>query len=211
MHDLTKHPQQRRFRTAGVYAVAILVFAAMSACSATGDIDNTPAPVVLIVGTITQTSTPFGDILTSGGTIPGDTIEVQFTGRLKSSADVSPTGPPLQEIIVERYAVTFARIDGGAAVPAGFQRGMNARVRITPNNSQSDIFTNVSLVVVPSTSKSQPPIAHLISPGFEPDTGFVNIQVNATIRFFGRTVAGDAISAQATIGINFADFGDSNS
>ena len=84
-------------------------------------------------------------------------------------------------------------------------------MRVTPHGASQEIITELQMVLVPSTTKAQPPIAHLISPGFEPDTGYTNIQVNARIRFFGRTVAGEPVSAAATIGINFADFGDSNS
>jgi len=209
-HTSQSHPNLlRTARRASALVACLLPVLIVAGCSASGDIDNTPAPVILVVGNISQTTSPFGDVLTSGGTIPEDGIEVQFTARLKNGTD--NTAPTLQEIIVQRYEVTFARTDGGTAIPAGFQRGMNVRVRVTPHNSQSDILTNAQLVLVPSTIKSQPPISHLISPGFEPETGFVNIQVNATIRFFGHTLAGDAVSATATIGVNFANFGDSNS
>lgn len=197
--------RQASWKTIGLLLIAVSLFG----CTAPGGIDNTPAPVILVVGNISQQSDPFGDVITSGGTIPEDTIQVEFTARLKNGLD--NTAPVLQEIIIQRYEVTFERTDGGVAVPAGFQRAINFRVRVTANNSQSDIITTVDLVLVPSTSKAQPPISHLVSPGFEPDTGFINIQVTATIRFFGRTLAGEAISATAKIGVNFANFGDTNS
>ncbi len=190
-------------------AALIVAVALAPACSAPGDIDNTSALVVLIAGNLSEVNTPFGDVLTSGGTIPDDSVTVRFTARLKQSTD--NTAPSLQEVIVERYEVTFARTDGGTAVPAGFQRAMNAKVRLTPHNAANELFTDVTVSVMPSTGKAQPPISHLISPGFEPDTGFINIQCTATMRFFGRTVAGEEVSATASVGINFANFGDSNS
>lgn len=187
---------------------ACLLLAMASVGCAAGDIDNTPAPVVLVVGDIITTSDPFGDILTTGGTIPEDSIEVEFTARLKNSSDL--TQPTFQDIVLERYEVTFQRTDGGSAVPAGFQRALNARVRVTPHGQQNEVITVVSITLVPSTSKTQPPLSHLISPGIEPDTGFINIQVTATLRFFGRTVAGEQVAGQASIGINFANFADDN-
>lgn len=201
-------PRTGRSRRAfGALPVALL-FALTAAGCAAGNIDNTPAPVVLVVGDLTPTSDPFGDVLTSGGTVPEDAIDVDFTARLKNPSD--PTQPAVQDIVLERYEVTFARTDGGSAVPAGFQRAMNVRVRVTPHGQQNEFLTTASIVLVPSTIKSQPPLSHLISPGVEPGTGFINIQVTATIRFFGHTVAGEAVAGQASVGINFANFADNN-
>ena len=65
----------------------------------------------------------------SSGSIPEDVVQVDFVARLKSSGDI--TTPTLQEIIVNRYEVTYTRTDGGTAVPAGFQRAMNATAAST--------------------------------------------------------------------------------
>lgn len=197
-----------RPRQALTLAAALLMPLVALGCTA-GPHDESPAPVILVVGSINQTSDPFGDVLTSGGTVPEDTIEVNFTARLKNPTDL--TAPALQDVIINRYEVTFERTDGGSAVPKGFQRDVSARVRITPHGQQNELLTTLDVTVMPSTSKTQPPISHLISPGVEPGTGFVNIQVRATIRFFGETVSGVPVSASASVGINFANFGDSNS
>lgn len=188
--------------------VALFLSAVVVGCTA-GPHDDSPAPVILVVGSVSQTSDPFGDVLTSGGTVPEDTLQVNFTARLKNPTDL--TAPAMQDILIQRYEVTYERTDGGTAVPQGFQRSVNARVRITPHGQQNELLTTLDVTVVPSTSKTQPPISHLISPGVEPGTGFVNIQVRATIRFFGETVSGVPVSASASVGINFANFGDSNS
>lgn len=200
-------PYGGRRRALRALPVWLLVALVGGGCAA-GDIDDTPAPVILVVGDLTQTSDPFGDVLTSGGTIPEDTIEVELTARLKNPTDL--TQPAMQDILVERYEVTFSRTDGGSAVPAGFQRGISARVRVTPHGQQSEFITTVDITLVPSTTKAQPPLSHLVSPGVEPGTGFINIQVTATIRFFGRTVAGESVAGQANVGINFANFADQN-
>lgn len=197
----------RRRRAVRALPVLLLLTVASAGCAA-GNIDNTPAPVTLVVGDLVPTSDPFGDVLTSGGTVPEDVVEVDLLARLKNPTDL--TQPAVQDIVVERYEVTFARTDGGSAVPAGFQRSMNARVRVTPHGQQNEFVTTVTVVIVPSTTKSQPPLSHLISPGVEPGTGFINIQVTATVRFFGHTIAGEAVSGQAAVGINFANFADDN-
>lgn len=212
-----KHSRPPRGRAAprvapgpGATVLALSLAAALAGAGCTAGVldDDSEAPVVLVAGNLTTVSDPFGDILTSGGTIPEDSVSVALTSRLKNPNDL--TQPALQDIIVERYEVTFERTDGGSAVPAGFQRAVNAKVVVTPNGQQNEFVTTVTVIVMPSTSKVQPPLSHLLSPGVEPGTGFINIQVRATIRFFGHTVAGEAVATQASVGINFADFGDTN-
>ena len=182
------------------------LFLMAAGCGTSGGLQDTSAPVILIVSSLSGSNTPFGDVLTTGGTLPEDTASVSFIARMKSPSDV--TQPALQEILLERYEVTFSRTDGGSVLPPGFRRAMSAKVRVTPHGSPTETVTAASLVLVPSTHKNQPPLSHLIQPGFEPVTGFVNIQATATVRFFGHTIAGDAVQAEASIGINFADFAD---
>ncbi len=199
---MTRQSRRRAF-AASVLCGLVMT---LSACGTTGGLQNTSAPVTLIVSSLLASNTPFGDILSTDGTLPVDSVSVSLIARMKNPTDA--TQPALQDILLERYEVTFSRTDGGAATPPGFQRAMAAKVRVTPHGSPTETITAVSLVLVPSTHKSQPPLSHLILPGFEPDTGFVNIQATATVRFFGKTIAGDAVQAEAAIGLNFADFAD---
>ena len=196
-----------------LYVVAAMLFMMMG-CGASGEIDNTENAVVLVITSIVPSTDPFGDVLTSGGTILDDTIDVVFAAHLKAPViGVGNTAAPtLQDIIIERYEVTYERTDGGTQVPAGFERGFTLRVVLTPHGVPSLRESTYSgLVIAPSTTKAQPPVSLLIDPGFESTTGYVNIQVNAHITFFGRTVAGDRVTVSATVGMNFANFGDDNS
>jgi len=199
--------------------VWLLVLAAMlftmTGCGASGDIDNTQNAVVLVLVSIVPSSDPFGDVLTNGGTILDDTIDIVFSAHLKApvtGGDSNTVAPTLQDIILDRYEVTYSRTDGGTQVPAGFERGISLRVRLTPHG---EVVLRESeyngLVIAPSTTKAQPPISLLIDPGFESSTGYVNIQLNAHITFFGRTIAGDQVTVSAIVGMNFANFGDDNS
>ncbi len=192
-------------RVTATAAVCSLVLT-VAGCGTSGGLQNTSAPVVLIVSSLLAGNAPFGDVLSTDGTLPEDTVVVTLIARMKNPSDLSQPG--LQDILVERYEVTFSRTDGGTAKPPGFQRAISAKVRVTPNGSTTETITGLTLVLVPSTLKSQPPLSHLILPGFEPVTGFVSIQATATVRFFGHTIAGDAVQAEAAIGLNFADFAD---
>jgi len=197
-----------------LWVLAAVLFT-MTGCSATGDIDNTQNAVVLVITSIVPTSDPFGDVVTSEGTILDDTIDVVFAAHLKAPVtgqDSNTMAPTLQDIVLERYEVTYTRSDGGTQVPAGFERGISQRVRLTPHGELIlREVTITGLVIAPSTTKAQPPVSLLIDPGFEGTTGYVNIQVNAHITFFGRTIAGDSVTVSAIVGINFANFGDENS
>ena len=190
-----------------VVAVLVCSFLFLAAsCGTSGGLQDTSAPVILVVNSLTADNTPFGDVLTSDGVLPADVVIASLTARMKNPTDL--TLPTLQEILLERYEVTFSRTDGGSVIPPGFQRAISAKVRVTPHGAVTERVTDLTLVLVPATHKSQPPLSHLIQPGFEPVTGFVNIQVTVTVRFFRHTIAGDAVQAVATIGLNFADFAD---
>jgi len=194
-------------------ALLLPLLLAVASCSATGDIDNADSNVILNLESFSLVSDPWGDVLTSGGTILDDTASFSFSAVIKAPISTDPltTTPDLQNIALERYEVTFTRTDGGTSVPPGFQRGISGIVRLTEPGSEEVVLTTLSsLVVMPSTTKAQPPVSFLIDPGSEPDTNFTNIQVNARIQFFGRTLSGSPVTVVGNIGINFANYGDDN-
>lgn len=201
---------RRPMRKSVPRALVILVATVALGCGAAGSLDDTENAVILVIHEIVpSTDHAFGDVIT-GGTILDDTIDVDFTANLKATTGPpgSPGEPTLQDVVIERYQVEFIRTDGGTATPPGFQRGMNLRVQLSEPNQTTLNISSATLVVAPSTIKAQQPISFLIDPGFEPSTGFVNIQVDARITFFGRTLSGDPVTATGSIGINFANFGD---
>lgn len=205
---------RRLLRGLAKLALVLPVAGMVLGCTAAGDIDNSANNVILILEEILLVSDPFGDVLTSGQIILDDTVTFTLSAVLKAPITTNPsiTNPDLQNIALERYEVTFTRTDGGTSVPPGFTRGISGIVRLTEPGSETAVLTTLnSLVVVPSTVKAQPPISFLISPGTEQGTNFANIQVNARIQFFGRTLAGDEVTVVGNIGINFANYGDTNS
>jgi len=207
-------PRRRLVRGLAKLALVVPIAGMVLGCSAAGDIDNADNNVILNIEGITFVSSPFGDVLTSGKTILDDTATFIFSAVIKApiTTDPSITIPDLQIIALERYEVTFTRTDGGTSVPPGFTRGISGIVRLTEPGAEEVVLTTLSsLVVAPSTTKAQPPISFLIAPGTEQGTNFANIQVNARIQFFGRTLSGDIVSVVGNIGINFANFGDTNS
>lgn len=187
-------------------AVAVLgLVATLGACSAApGDIDNNSAPVVLILSSVVPVGSNFGDVVNDDGTVVDTQVDVSFVARLKNGTDL--TTPELQEIVIDRYEVTYRRTDGGSAVPAGMQRAITAKVQLTPNGSPTERVTTLRLVLTPGSQKLEPPLSHLISPGFDPDTGSPTIQTDARLRFFGTTIAGERVVVEGGIGIQFANY-----
>jgi len=207
-------PRRGLVRGLAKLALVLPVVGMVLGCSTAGTLDNTNNAVILNIEEIELVSDPWGDILTSGGTILDDTATFVLSAVIKApvSTDPSITTPELQSIAMERYEVTFTRTDGGTTVPPGFTRGISGIVRLTEPSADEIVLTPFSsLVVMPSTTKAQPPLSYLITPGSEPDTNFTNIQVNARIQFFGRTLAGDEVTVVGYLGINFANYGDDNS
>lgn len=187
-------------------AVAALGLVAMlGGCSAApGDIDNNSAPVVLVLSSIVPVGNNFGDVVNDDGTVLDTQVDASFVARLKNGTDM--TAPELQEIVIDRYEVTYRRTDGGTTVPAGMQRAITAKVQLTPNGSPTERITTLRLVLTPGSQKLQPPLSHLISPGFDPDTGNPTIQTDAVMRFFGTTIAGERVVVEGGIGIQFANY-----
>lgn len=204
----------RAFRIVPALALMLLLAGALPSCTAPGDVDNTDNSVILSIAGIRQQSDPFGDVQTTGGIILPDTVEVDLSAVLKAPISTNPTAPPpdLQSIALDRYEVTFTRTDGGTAVPPGFTRGVAGLVRLSElGDDEVELYTITGLILLPSTIKAQPPLSYLISPGSEPGTNFTNIQLNARIQFFGRTLAGDEVTVVGNVGINLANYGDDNS
>ena len=205
--------RRRLLRGLAKLALVLPVAGMVLGCSAASDVDNSANSVLFILEGVQLESDPFGDVLTSANVILDDIATFSFAAVLKAEITTATvTIPDLQTIALDRYEVTFTRTDGGTSVPPGFTRGIAGVVRLTEPNASEVVLTTVrGLVVVPSTIKAQPPISFLISPGTEEGTNFANIQVNARIQFFGRTLAGDEVTVVGNIGINFANYGDTNS
>lgn len=204
----------RFLRFGPALALALLLGSFVTACTAPGDVDNADSNVIFNIEAIRQQSEPFGDVQTTTGVILDDVVEIDLSASLKAPISTNPTAPPpdLQNIVLDRYEVTFTRTDGGTATPPGFTRGASGLVRLSElGGDDVELFTITGLVILPSTIKAQPPISFLISPGSEPSTNFTNIQLDARIQFFGHTISGHQVTVVGNVGLNLANYGDDNS
>jgi hypothetical protein len=84
-------------------------------------------------------------------------------------------------------------------VPYSFDGAANFRVPITGDEVQRPFL------LVRHQAKLEPPLINLVGLG-----GAVGISVLAQVDFFGKDVAGRAITARGFINITFIDLGDEN-
>jgi hypothetical protein len=118
----------------------------------------------------------------SEGLVQIGSIDIQSIVR-------NPTGGSSDLMIVEMrsYEVTFSRGDAGSSVPPSLTRGIFGSVPPggTINYEGLPIMTTDQLL--------NPPLSTLAATGQDPDTGGPKIILNMRMRFFGRTLSGDAV------------------
>ena len=140
------------------------------------------------------------DVLRNGGVFPDIarvTTRLAFKSPGTSENPASPTSA--NWITITGYRVVYRRTDGrntaGVDVPYPFEGGMTM--------TTLDIGT-AEFTLVRAQAKLEQPLISLRNGG-----GAIAISVIAEITFVGHDQTGAAISADGTIGINFADFGES--
>jgi hypothetical protein len=128
-----------------------------------------------------------------------DNGRVSMIARPKDQ--IRETALALNDIVFERYRVTYIRADGrnvpGVEVPYPFDGAANFRVPITGDEVQRPFL------LVRHQAKLEPPLINLVGLG-----GAVGISVLAQVDFFGRDVAGRAITVRGFLNITFIDLGD---
>jgi len=139
------------------------------------------------------------DVVTNGGVFP-DIARVTTRLALKApGTSESPTSPTSANwVTITGYRVVYRRTDGrataGVDVPYPFEGGMTM--------TTLDIGT-AEFTLVRAQAKLEQPLLALRQGG-----GAVALSVIGEITFFGHDQTGAAVSADGTIGINFADFSD---
>lgn len=132
-------------------------------------------------------------------TIFDDSADVEFSIGMKDPGSLTnPTAPSqANRITVNRYRVSYTRSDGrnreGVDVPYTFDSAFTSTVPGSPT----------SFMIVRHQAKMEAPLAALALNGLV-------ISTIAEVTFYGHDQTGRAVSATATMGISFANFGDEN-
>jgi hypothetical protein len=117
------------------------------------------------------------------------------------SPGVANTPSELNTITITHYRVVYRRTDGrnvqGVDVPYAFDSGMT--ISIVGSSSVQQTFD-----IVRVSAKLEPPLLALASNGQTIDT-------IADVTFYGKDMHNNDVAVTASIGITFANFGDSSS
>lgn len=166
-------------RTVSVLFLAVLVLSFGSCRSRT---DRSEGSVILSVTDFD--GLPLLVSVSGGG--PTQIGEVTLQSFAK---DPSGTISDLQSIELRSYEVRFSRRDTGTRLPPPLVKSIFSLV--PPNGTVT--ITNLPFLSIDQLFN--PPISDLATRGSDQETGSQVIVLNVTMRFFGRTLAGDNIAS----------------
>ncbi len=180
-------------------AAAVLVMIAAGSCN---DINRQTSPVTLVV---TNTQDLHHLDLAGGegcdqdiGTVHMQTIVVQ------GASSTLPTNPlltpaDLNSVRIDRYQVSYVRVDGGRLIPAPFVRSISTF--IGPNATAE----STKFVVFDSNAVNQAPFAALLpaNGGRDPETGKTVITMDVILQVFGETLAGERVTGSTRMTLDF--------
>jgi len=119
---------------------------------------------------------------------------VQVGELVVSSIIKNPTlaGSSLMNVEISSFEVTYTRADTGTRLPPKFVRGLFG---VVPAGGD---FTVENLPIMAPEQFDVPPLSDLLyqNGGFDKETGETRIILNCHIRFFGRTLSGDAVISE---------------
>lgn len=200
---------------------AALAMAGLAAVPGCGEVARTGrSPVLVVIMSLEAASgatpTAFGgtldsDVLTNvSRTVGGAEVEVptvfsdvgratlRFTLKDQGVPGGAATPSALNQVTINRYQVVYRRSDGrntpGVDVPHPFDSAVT--VTIPADGSATAAFELVRHI-----AKGEAPLAAL-------RTSSVIISTVAEVTFSGRDLAGNAVSATGSIGVQFGNFGD---
>lgn len=157
------------------------------------------APVELIIAGITPNPMSSDVAISNGGICP-DIATLAVANRSKNPNVTVPQVP--QAIIVNRYEVSYYRSDGrgvpGVDVPYSISGALTSTF-----DAKSSGTDPLFIEVVRRQAKLEPPLIQLA-----PDGQALIVTMFAKITLYGQTIAGQNVTASASMQIDMANFAD---
>jgi hypothetical protein len=199
-------------------SITLALLTSLAAATAgCGVADQGRAPVVMRIDDLSASSgagsATFGgylhsDVITNV-TVAGVAVPTRFNdiGRVTLSLRLKDAGAPgvantpseLNTVTFTRYRVVYRRTDGrnaqGVEVPYAFDSGMTISVPISSAVQQTFDIVRVS-------AKLEPPLLALATNG-------LTIDAIADVTFYGKDMHNNDVAVTGSIGVTFANFGDS--
>jgi hypothetical protein len=118
------------------------------------------------------------------GSVAIDSITIESIVR-----DIDGDSSDLMNIEMQSYEVVFTRFDGRNRVPPPLVQKIFG---VTPAGGQQE-YENLPILL--SDQLENPPLSDFFieNGGFDKETGRTSLQLNLTMRFFGRSIAGEAV------------------
>ena len=161
----------------GTFLFLVILVLALGSCNSRTD--TSEGSVILSVSGFD--GLPQGVSVTAG---PTTIEEITISNFAK---DPNGTVSDLQSVELRAYEVRFARRDTGTRVPTPFVQSIFSLV---PANGT--VVINGLQFLTPDQLRN-PPLSDLATDGEDRETGSEVVVLNVSIRFFGRTLAGDDI------------------
>ncbi|HVG07837.1 MAG TPA: hypothetical protein VNM67_09030 [Thermoanaerobaculia bacterium] len=166
-------------RTVSLLSLAVLVLA-LGSCQSRTDLSE---------GSVILSVTDFDKLpvsVSAGGGGPTQVGEITLQNFAKNP---NGTTSDLQSIELRSYEVRYSRRDTGTRLPPPMVQSLFSLV---PVNGTATI-TNLQFLT--AAQLLNPPLSDLATAGADRETGSQVIVLNVSMRFFGRTLAGDDIAS----------------
>lgn len=123
--------------------------------------------------------------LAAGGLVQVETFTIQ-----NIAIDPDAATSNLMNVEIESYEITFSRADRGTRLPPPLVRKL---LGLAPVNG-TETYNNLPILTLEQIDEE--PLSDLlfINGAFDKETGESTILLNLEIRFFGRTLSGDAVN-----------------
>jgi alpha-D-ribose 1-methylphosphonate 5-triphosphate synthase subunit PhnG len=173
--------------------LAVLAVVALASLSCSSELTDNAAPVELVLSTSQNLNqvdlqTGAGGCAVNVGTITMQVIPKSTTGTSTLTA-----------VRVNRYRVSYRRVDGGTMVPPAFVRSIDTLIQAGETSGIGN------LVVIEPDALSQAPFAALLpqNGNRDPETGRGFVKLEVIVEVFGETLGGDNVSDSTAFQIDF--------
>ncbi len=182
-------------------AAAVLMMVAAGSCN---DINRQNSPVSLVVSNsqILHRLDLAGDPVGSTNcqkNVSTITMQAVLVQNRNSSLPANPQVSPadLNSIRVDRYRVSYVRLDGGHLVPAPFVRSISVFIAAGAQ-APPTLF-----ILLDPNAINQAPFAALQTSGRDPETLKPIITMDVILEVFGETLAGERVSGNTHMTLDF--------
>jgi hypothetical protein len=168
--------------------IGVVAMVAVLGCSSS--VDKTDGTVFIFVSTIPTLpgSISVNDTAAGTGFLTLNSLSIQSRAK-----DPNAVTSALQNVELRTYEVVYSRVDGGTRLPTPLVRGVFGSVPV------DGVLTLNDLPVVTPDQFNNTPLSDLlfVNGGFDRETGRQSIVLRLTMRFFGRTLAGDDVATDS--------------